>query len=126
MENLYWWINDHVEVGTHDATGRMFDIKNALGYLPARPSPKANPMTERERASILLEAVWEAVTQLGVTDSTAEDILIPAILKTDSDPQYARNTIAEMRAAVSEVLRPETPITGEAQLRAVLRGKPHD
>lgn len=57
-------------------------------------------MTEKERASILLEAVWEALYELGVTDRVSEEILIPAILKTDGDLDYARKIIAEMQDAV--------------------------
>lgn len=54
---------------------------------------------EKERASVLLEAAWEVMSQFGVTDTAADEILVPAILKADGDPEYARTTIAEMRAA---------------------------
>lgn len=52
--------------------------------------------TEKGRASTLLEAAYEAVTQLGAGDLVSEEWLIPAIMKADPDRAYAQKAMADL------------------------------
>jgi hypothetical protein len=61
---------------------------------------------ERDRACGLLEAAYEAADWLGPGDNVADEKLVPAILKADGDPEYAKQWAEERGFFSPDAIQP--------------------